>query len=123
MILVDTSVWVDHLRNSNSGLATLLQQSRVLIHPFVVGELVLGNLQQRRGVLQALRGLPAATVATDDEVLGLIDRHALHGTGIGYIDAHLLACARLSAGGRLWTFDKRLQAAAKALAVSHSDNH
>ena len=120
MILVDTSVWVDHLRHSNSELAGLLQQSQVVIHPFVVGELALGNLQQRHNVLAALQNLPAATVATDAEVLGLVERDALHGIGIGYIDAHLLASARLSANCKLWTLDKRLHVAAAGLGVSHS---
>ncbi len=123
MILVDTSLWVDHLRRSNLQLANLLQQSQVLTHPFVIGELALGNLQQRQEVLGVLRGLPGATVATDDEVLSLIERQALHGIGIGYIDAHLLASARLNAGCKLWTLDKRLQAAAVRLSVAHSAVH
>ena len=118
MILVDTSVWVDHLRHSHAGLINLLRQSQVMSHPFVVGELALGNLQQRKAVLMSLRGLPAAAVATDEEVLGLIDRHPLHGIGIGYVDAHLLASARLNSGSSLWTLDKRLQAAAVALGVA-----
>ncbi len=123
MILVDTSVWVDHLRQGNSELANLLQQSQVLTHPYVVGELALGNLQQRQNVLRALRGLPAATVATDKEVLELIERHALHGIGIGYIDAHLLASALLNAGCQLWTLDKRLLAATMAIGVPFSKTH
>lgn len=114
MVLVDTSVWVDHLRHSNAELTTLLRQNQVLSHPFVVGELALGNLQQRQIVLAALQNLPAATVATEAEVLGLIERHALHGMGIGYIDAHLLASACLSVNCTLWTFDKRLQVVAMA---------
>ncbi len=118
MILVDTSVWVDHLRRGNPELASLLQQSQVLLHPFVAGELALGNLQQRQAVLLALKGLPAAALATDKDVLGLIERQALHGRGIGYVDAHLLASARLSAACKLWTLDKRLQAAAIALKVA-----
>lgn len=124
MILVDTSVWVDHLRHSQTGLINLLRQSQVMSHPFVVGELALGNLQQqRKAVLMSLRGLPAAAVATDEEVLGLIDRHPLHGIGIGYVDAHLLASARLNSGCSLWTFDKRLQAAAVALGVAYMAIH
>ncbi len=121
MVLVDTSVWVDHLRRGNSELTTLLRQNQVLSHPFVVGELALGNLQQRHNVLAALQNLPAANVATEQEVLSLIARHALYGTGIGYVDAHLLASARLSPNCKLWTFDKRLQVAAVALGVACSE--
>ena len=120
MVLVDTSVWIDHLRHSNAELTALLRQNQVLSHPFVVGELALGNLQQRQNVLEALQNLPAASVATEAEVLGLIERHALYGMGIGYIDAHLLASARLSVNCKLWTFDKRLQAAAGELGAAHS---
>ena len=123
MILVDTSLWVDHLRRSNLQLVALLQQRQVLTHPFVIGELALGNLQHRQEVLRVLRGLPAATAATDDEVLSLIDRQALYGNGIGYIDAHLLASARLNAGCKLWTLDKRLHAAATCLSVALSARH
>jgi hypothetical protein len=83
MILVDTSVWVDHLRTGDEDLAALLIQSRVLMHPFVLGELACGNLRNRSEVLALLRGLPRATVATDDEVLFFIERHALMGRGIG----------------------------------------
>lgn len=108
MILVDTSVWVDHLRARDKALSSLLDAGMVLAHPFVIGELALGNLRQRGIVLSALLNLPHASVATDAEVLHFIDRHALFGRGIGYVDAHLLAAARLTAGAELWTNDKRL---------------
>ena len=91
MILVDTSVWVDHLRAGEQGLEELLQHGRVLMHPFVIGELACGNLQNREMVLMLLHELPRAPVATDEEALLFIDRHRLYGLGIGYIDAHLLA--------------------------------
>jgi len=123
VILVDTSVWVDHLQRGNKALADSLAQGQVLAHPFVVGELALGSLKQRASVLEALQFLPAATVATDAEVLGFITTHALHGIGIGYVDAHLLAAARLTPGTRLWTLDKRLQAAASELDLAFSLNH
>ena len=118
MILADTSVWVDHLRTDNNALAVLLDTGMVLAHPFVIGELALGNLRQREIVLNALADLPHARVATDVEVLHFIERHALFGRGIGYIDAHLLAGVHLTAGAELWTNDKRLHGAAAQLGVA-----
>lgn len=114
MILADTSVWIDHFRRNNPLLATLRDQGRILGHPFVLGELALGTLRQHATVLGAFRALPQSTVASDDEVLGLIEREALPGAGLGYIEAHLLAAARLSAA-RLWTRDKRLAFVASQL--------
>ena len=111
MILVDTSVWVEHLRHGLPRLATLLQEGEVLIHPWVIGELACGYLRNRHQVLELLQGLPTATVASDAEVLLLIEGDRLMGRGIGYIDAHLLASARLS-HCRLWTQDRRLAAVA-----------
>lgn len=108
MILVDTSVWIDHLRAGDKTLATLLNSGMVLSHPFVVGELALANLRQRELVLTAMSDLPRASIATDTEVLHFIHRHALFGRGIGYIDAHLLAAVQLTADAALWTRDKRL---------------
>jgi predicted nucleic acid-binding protein len=108
MVLVDTSVWIDHLRKGDAALAAALEGGRVLMHPFVLGELACGNLNDRAGLLALLRDLPPAPVATDDEALGFIDRHALMGRGIGYIDVHLLASAALAAPTRLWTRDRRL---------------
>ena len=118
MILADTSVWVDHLRAGDKALAALLGAGMVLAHPFVIGELALGNLRQRDIVLQALADLPHASVATDTEVLHFIARHALSGRGIGYIDAHLLAAVKLTAGAELWTKDKRLHDAAIQLGLA-----
>jgi predicted nucleic acid-binding protein len=108
VILVDTSVWVDHLRIGDKVLIALLGSGRVLMHPFVVGELALGHLRQRQAILGALLVLPRAAVATDQEVLHFTDRYALAGLGIGYVDAHLLSAARLTTGASLWTRDKRL---------------
>ena len=102
MILVDTSVWIDHLRAKDDGLTRLLTLGQVLVHPFVVGEIALGNLANRDVVLSALGRLAQAQVATDQEVQHLITANQLFGTGIGYIDAHLLASARLSTGALLW---------------------
>ena len=118
MILADTSVWVDHLRASNKALVALLDAGMVLAHPFVIGELALGNLRQREIVLKALADLPQARVAMDAEVLHFIERHALSGRGIGYIDAHLLAAVKLTAGAELWTNDKRLHGVAVQLGLA-----
>lgn len=118
MILVDTSIWVDHLRAGDAGLAALLDQGRVVIHPHVLGELALGNLSQRAVVMGALAGLPGVTVAGDAEVLSFIDSAPLYGLGVGYIDAHLLAAARLTPGVSVWTRDRRLKAAADTLGLA-----
>jgi predicted nucleic acid-binding protein len=118
VILVDSSVWVDHLRSSDAMLARLLDDGRVIGHPFIVGELALGSLRQRQLILTALQDLPQAVVASDAEVLRFIDQQALYSLGIGYVDAHLLASVRLTAGGSLWTRDKRLQAAAHRLGLT-----
>jgi predicted nucleic acid-binding protein len=115
MILVDTSVWVDHLRHGDVILAGLLRSCRVLMHPFVIGELALGGLRADTQILALLQTLPEASVATDSEVLHLIAQHNLRGRGIGYVDAHLLAAARLTAGASLWTRDKRLRTVAEYL--------
>lgn len=115
MILVDTSVWINHLRNNDPHLVRLLTGNSVLSHPFVRGELALGNLRQRKEILAALDNLPQAPVAFTDEVNVFIEQHALYGLGIGLIDAHLLASTRLSGNTRLWTQDKQLLAAANRL--------
>ena len=108
MILVDTSVWVDHLRRGDLGLVDLLERSAVLMHPFVVGEIACGSLRDRESILELLQDLPAAVVATPDEVLKFIGSHALHGKGIGYVDVHLLASVALTPGIQLWTRDTKL---------------
>jgi len=117
VILVDTSIWIDFLRRGDERLADLLDRSAVLGHPCVTGELALGNLRNRDEILSLLRDLPQALVAEHGEVLHLINDHRLHGHGIGYIDAHLLAATRLTPDARLWTRDKRLAALAERLAV------
>ncbi len=122
MILVDTSVWVDHLRSGEPALATALEGGHVLMHPFVLGELACGNLKNRGEVLRLLGDLPAAPTATDPEVLGLIERRALMGRGIGYIDVHLLASTALAADARVWTRDGRLAAAAAELELAFDES-
>lgn len=118
MILVDTSVWVEHLRKGAPALATALEQGTVLAHPFVLGELACGNLKNRGEVLRLLRELPAAPMATDAEALDFIERRALMGRGIGYIDVHLLASVSLTGSARLWTRDQRLAAVAGDLKLA-----
>ncbi len=118
MILVDSSIWIDHLRSNDAVLADLLNRGLILSHPFVIGELALGSLRQRSTIIAALRDLPMATVANDAEVLEFIQRQPLHGRGIGYIDAHLLASARLTPSTKLWTRDRRLQQVASELALA-----
>ena len=119
MILVDTSVWVDHLRRGAAGLDLPLSEGRVLCHPFIIGELACGNLKNRSAILSLLRTLPAVRTAEEDEVLRFIEHHRLMGTGLGYIDAHLLASCRLS-HVQLWTLDKRLSHAASGLGFRYA---
>lgn len=117
MILVDSSVWIGHLRTGDRGLARLLEAGGVLGHPWIVGELALGNLSRRDQILDLLCNLPSAVAASDAEVLGLIEDEELWGSGIGYVDAQLLAACRLTPAP-LWTGDRRLAAAAARLGVA-----
>jgi predicted nucleic acid-binding protein len=124
MILIDTSVWVDHLRSGDQAVIAALKSGGVLMHPFVLGEIACGNLTKKRNeVLRLLAELPAAPTATEEEALGFIERHALMGRGIGYIDVHLLAAAALVGKARLWTRDKRLAAIAADLRLAHAEGH
>ncbi|MGB2986012.1 MAG: type II toxin-antitoxin system VapC family toxin [Phycisphaerae bacterium] len=116
MMLVDTSVWIHHFRHGNAALTALLNDGDVLSHPFVIGELACGNLKQRREILSLLEALPSVTLADHDEVLAFVDGNRLMGTGIGWIDAHLLSSAVLT-GTLLWTLDKRLGEAARSIGV------
>lgn len=113
MVLVDTSVWIDHLRVNDPLLASLLLQNSVLSHPFVRGELALGNLRQRDTILAALDNLPQTPLVFADEINYFIETHSLYGLGIGLIDAHLLASVQLTGHARLWTRDKGLLAVAR----------
>jgi predicted nucleic acid-binding protein len=117
LILVDTSVWIDHLRKAIPRLAEELENERVLMHPYVFGELALGEIARRREVLDLLSMLPAAVMATDEETLRFIEKHRLMGKGIGYIDAHLLASVILTEAAKLWTRDRRLGAIAAQLRI------
>lgn len=121
MILVDTSIWIDHFRASNAELVELLGSAQVLTHPFIIGEISLGNLHKRNIILSLLSDLTKATTASDDEVFAFIESNKLYGLGIGYVDSHLLASAHLTTVG-LWTRDKKLNETAKKLGCAYS-NH
>lgn len=121
MILVDTSVWIDHLRTSVALLSDALEAEDVLVHPFIIGEIACGEIKQRNEVLRLLTTLPSSVVATGEETLHFIERHHLMGRGIGYIDAHLLASITLTDGAQLWTRDKRLAVVAAELKISSSN--
>ncbi|MBA2598343.1 MAG: type II toxin-antitoxin system VapC family toxin [Chloroflexia bacterium] len=123
MVLVDTSIWVDHLRATEETLLGLLENGRVLVHPFVLGELALGHLRQRETVLLTLRKMSQAMVVTDSEVVQFVGRNRLFGVGIGYVDAHLLVAVRLTLGASLWTRDKRLLAVADWLGLASEFAH
>lgn len=118
MTLVDTSVWVRHLREGDARLAAALERAEVWTHPWVIGELACGHLSDRATMLGLLRALPSAPVASVDEALGLIERRSLMGRGVGWVDVQLLASALL-AGIRVWTLDRRLAAVAAELGVEH----
>ncbi|MDQ3432997.1 MAG: type II toxin-antitoxin system VapC family toxin [Actinomycetota bacterium] len=108
MILLDTSIWIDHLRVGQSTVAELLEAGAVLAHPWVTGEIALGRLSARAEILALLGNLPQATVATSNEVSTLVESRQLYGLGIGYVDAQLLAATLLTRDAQLWTRDKRL---------------
>ncbi|HCP31984.1 TPA: VapC toxin family PIN domain ribonuclease [Candidatus Acetothermia bacterium] len=118
MVLVDTSIWVSHLRKGNACLKTLLEKAEVVCHPFIIGELACGNIANRTEILSLLHALPAAVVAKHEEVLRLIESHRLMGSGLGLIDVHLLASALLTRVP-LWTADKRLRAASAELNIAY----
>jgi len=120
MILLDTSVWVDHLRRGDSQVVTLLESGQAAAHAFVIGELACANLKSRAQVVDLLRGLPQLALAADDEVLYFIDKHKLMGRGIGYVDVHLLAAAAIG-GSLLWTRDKPLRVIASELGIAYVD--
>jgi predicted nucleic acid-binding protein len=117
MILVDTSIWIDHFHRSEATLSALLNDAQVCTHPMIIGELALGTLRDRKTILALLSDLPRSAVATHAEVLPFVELHNLYGVGLSLVDAHLLAAVRLSAY-RLWTRDRRLQLAAAKLGVS-----
>lgn len=123
MILVDTSIWIEHLRSGHAHLTQALQQNEVSIHPFIIGELACGNLKDRNTVLALLAGLPRLPMLSENEALFFIKQRKLMGRGIGYIDVHLLAATVIATDTRLWTRDLKLFTAAKALGVAFIETH
>ena len=121
MILVDTSIWIEHLRSGDTRLADLLDRIQVLAHPFVIGELACENLRNRDEILKLLNDLPQSPVASPTEALNFIERHQLMGLGVGYIDIHLLAATALAVNAMLWTSDKRLKKVARKLKLAFDD--
>jgi predicted nucleic acid-binding protein len=121
MVLVDTSVWVSHLRDGNAELANLLNDGKVLCHPLIVGELACGNLKDRAVILSFLQLLPMSIEAEHDEVLSFIENNRLMGKGLGYVDIHLITSAVLT-GVPIWTLDKKLAQAADSLYVKYLKN-
>jgi predicted nucleic acid-binding protein len=121
MILVDTSVWIDHLYRGEPLLVDALNSASALAHPMVVGELSLGTLTDRTTVLRLLNDLPVPTQATHAEVMEMVERGRLHGRGLGLVDAHILASALLTARTRLWTRDRWLREAAAAIGAANFD--
>ena len=120
MILIDTSVWIDHLRQRDDHLVITLLAGLVLIHPWVIGEIACGSLKDREQVLDLLRSLPLCSVALEDEVLLFVEQNKLMTRGIGYVDVHLLASTKLS-GATLWTRDKRLLIIAKEMNIAYPE--
>jgi predicted nucleic acid-binding protein len=116
-VLVDTSVWIAHLRKGEAGLVKLLEEEVVLCHPFIIGELACGNLKNRQEILSLLQSLPQTPQAENDEALHFIERNGLMGKGLGWVDVHLLASALL-VEARLWTLDKALQKASQEMKIS-----
>ena len=121
MVLVDTSVWVSHLRDGNAELANLLNDGRVLCHPLIVGELACGNLKDRAVILSFLQLLPMSIEAEHDEVLLFIENNRLMGKGMGYVDFHLITSAVLT-GVPVWTLDKKLAQATDSLHIKYIKN-
>ncbi|UVC10387.1 type II toxin-antitoxin system VapC family toxin [Rhizobium sp. TH2] len=120
MILLDTSVWIDHVSKNNDHLFELFEEGKILIHPFMIGEVALGSLRDHDKIIASLLEMPRPTVASEAEVLSLIRNRFLAGSGIGYVDAQLLASTRLTPETMLWTRDKRLRRVAEAMGVAYA---
>lgn len=118
MVLIDTSVWIDHLRNNNSELSTLLLNGSVVMHEFILGELACGNIKNRKEIISLLQSIPTIPKITIDEYLFFINSKRLYGKGIGFVDIHLLASTKLS-GFRIWTLDKKLKETAIRLKIDY----
>ncbi|MGL4488141.1 MAG: type II toxin-antitoxin system VapC family toxin [Rhizobiaceae bacterium] len=122
MILVDTSIWIDHIREQDVKLVYLLEKNLVAGHPIVTGEIAVGSMRNRATIIQALANLPCSVIAQNQEVMDFIELHDLYGTGIGFSDAHLLASVMLTPNAKIWTRDKRLAFQAAKLEVALSDH-
>lgn len=122
MILVDTSVWIDHLHHTEGALVALLEQNAVLMHPMILGELACGNLKNRASLIGLWQNLPRISTATDVEAMQFLEIRELMGKGIGFIDVHLLCAVALENGAQLWTRDKRLAEIATGLGLGYPEN-
>lgn len=123
MILPDTSIWIDHLNRGDPRLAALLDDKLVVMHPFVVGEIALGTMPDWDRIMFRLERLPPARKATDLSVIELIRARSLGGSGIGYVDAHLLGSCLIADDTWLWTRDKRLARTAELLGLAAKLHH
>ena len=123
IVLADTSVWTDHIRNGDAQMQVLADGERLLMHPYVIAELRMGNLKRRKTFLSGLHEMDMAVRASDEEVAALVENHGLFGSGIGWIDVHLLTSVLLMDEVRLWTRDRRLNAAAQRLGVAFQSHH
>jgi predicted nucleic acid-binding protein len=118
LVLVDTSLWVDHLRQGNARLEALLNEEMVVCHPFIIGEIACGTIRNRIEILSLLQSLPFAETVEQNEVLQFIEQNHLTGKGLGYVDVHLLASAVLT-GAPLWTLDRKLKQASVKLGIDY----
>jgi len=123
IVLADTSVWTDHIRNGDPQMVVLADAERLLMHPYVIAELRMGNLRRRKSFLSGLHEMDMAVRARDEEVAALVENHRLFGSGIGWIDVHLLTSVLLMDEVRLWTRDRRLNTAAQQLGVAFQPHH
>ena len=123
MILVDSSVWINHFHVGDERIGVLTDSEAALVHPFVYGEILLGSLRNRAGVTEYLADLPEAQVADHDEVIYVLDRYRLFSRGIGFVDLHLLVSTLLMRGARLWTRDKPLATVADELGIVYAPDH
>lgn len=123
MVLVDTSVWINHLRYNDEVLCDLLEQGHACVHSLVIGELACENLQNRSQLISLLKNLPHVSEASHEEALFCLDQHRLMGRGISFVDVHLIASALLTPNTTLWTRDRRLSAVAQSLHISWPEGH
>ena len=120
MVLVDTSVWIDHFRNKNKELIRLLNNDDVFCHPFIIGEIACGRIENRTEILTLLKSLPQSSMVDHDEILIFIENNHMMGLGMGYIDIAILASAKLSSMS-LWTLDKKLKAIATKFDIHYTE--